>query len=132
MAHTDISHKSQEQTQGPWALSSPPPCLICPGPCFYPAAVLSSLPLVKEYLHLYSPKMTFGLLKATTRLIWTPVKMCLTPLPYVLSLSPSLFPTLVNTIIFHPATQARNLRIILNFLLPSFPHSFVRFCYFCF
>ena len=36
-----------------------------PAPCFYPAAVPSSLPLVKEELHLYSPKVTSGPLKAT-------------------------------------------------------------------
>ena len=29
--------------------------LSSPAPCFYPAAVPSSLPLVKEQLHLYSP-----------------------------------------------------------------------------
>ena len=35
-----------------------------PLPCFYPAAAPSSLPLVKEQLHLYSPKITFRPLKA--------------------------------------------------------------------
>ena len=35
------------QTQGPQAESGPPPCSIRPAPCFYPAAALSSLPLVK-------------------------------------------------------------------------------------
>ena len=54
--------------------------LSSPAPYFYPAAALSSLPLVKEYLHLYSPKITFGPLKATVRLVWPPVKMSLTPL----------------------------------------------------
>ena len=49
-------------------------------PCFYPAAVLSSLPIVKEQLHLYHPKITFGPLKATSRLMWPLVKMSLTPL----------------------------------------------------
>ena len=37
-------------------------------------------PEVKEYLHLYSPKITFGPLKATSRLMWLPGKMSLTPL----------------------------------------------------
>ena len=53
-----------------------------PAPCFYPAAAPSSVPLVKEQLHLYSPKDTFGLLKATARLMWPLVKMSLTPLIY--------------------------------------------------
>ena len=61
------------QTQGPGAESSPPPC-------FYPVAAPSSLPLVKEKLGVYSPKITFGPLKATTRLMWPPVKMSLTPM----------------------------------------------------
>ena len=51
-----------------------------PAPCFYPAAALSSGLTVKEQLHLYSPKSTFGPLKATARLMWPPVKMSLTPL----------------------------------------------------
>ena len=51
-----------------------------PAPCFYPASVPSSLSLVKEQLHLYSPKITFGPLKATVRLMWSPVKMSLIPL----------------------------------------------------
>ena len=49
-------------------------------PCFYPAAAPSSLPLVKEQLHLCSPKITFSPLKATMRLMWPLVKMSLTPL----------------------------------------------------
>ena len=48
-------------------------------PCFYLAAALSSLPIVKEQLHLHSPKITFGSLKVTTRLMWPPMKMSLTP-----------------------------------------------------
>ena len=55
-----------------------------PAPCFYPMAVPSSLPLVKEQLHLYSPKITFGPLKATARLMWPLVKMNFTPLVYKL------------------------------------------------
>ena len=51
-------------------------------PRFYPAAAPSSLPLVKEQLHLYSPKIPFGPLKATVRLMRPPVKMSLTPLLY--------------------------------------------------
>ena len=61
------------QTQGPRAESSPPPC-------FYLAAAPSSLPLVKEQLHSYSPKVTFGPLRPTARLMWPPVKMSLAPL----------------------------------------------------
>ena len=66
----EIEHRWQ--TQGPWAESGPPPC-------FYPAALSSHL-TVKEQLHLYSTKITFGPLKATPRLMWPPVKMNLTPL----------------------------------------------------
>ena len=36
-----------------------------PAPCFYPAAALSSRVTVKEQLHVYSPNVTFGPLKAT-------------------------------------------------------------------
>ena len=71
--------RTQVQTQGPWAETGPLPCFICPAPCFYLAAAPSSLPLVKEQLHSYSPKITFGPLKATARLMWPPVKMSLTP-----------------------------------------------------
>ena len=69
------------QTQGPGAESGPPPCFIRRAPCFYPAAAPSSLPLVKEELYLYSPKITFGALKATVRLMWPLVNMSLIPLP---------------------------------------------------
>ena len=51
-----------------------------PAPCFYPVAVPSSLPLVKEQLHLHSPIITFDPLKAIARLMWPPVRMSLTPL----------------------------------------------------
>ena len=51
-------------------------------PCFYLAAAWSSHLTVKEQFHLYSPKITFGPLKATVRLMWPPVKMSLTPLVY--------------------------------------------------
>ena len=50
-----------------------------PAPCFYLAAAPSFLPLVKEQLHFYGPKVTFHPLKATVRLKWPPVKMSLTP-----------------------------------------------------
>ena len=61
---------------------------IRPSTLFYPAQHLVStwrqhlvsLPLVKEQLHLYSPKITFSLLKATLRLMLPLVKMSLTPL----------------------------------------------------
>ena len=56
-----------------------------PPPCFYPAAAPSSHLTVKEQLHLHSPKITFGPLKATSRLMWPPVKMSLTPRPTVFS-----------------------------------------------
>ncbi|KAF6095182.1 hypothetical protein HJG60_012149 [Phyllostomus discolor] len=52
----------------------PPPCFICSAPCFYPAAGLSSLLLVKEQLH------SFGPLKATGRSVWLLVTMSLMPL----------------------------------------------------
>ena len=56
---------------------------IQPSILFYPAWHLvstqqqrraPSLPLVKEQLRVYSPKITVGSLKATTRLMWPPVK----------------------------------------------------------
>ena len=65
--------KPQVQTQGPRAQSGP-------APCFYPVAAPSPPLTVKEQLPLHSPKVTFGLLKATARLMWPPVKMSLTPL----------------------------------------------------
>ena len=49
-------------------------------PCSHLVAVPSFLLLVKEELHLYRPEITFGPLKATTRLMWPPVKMSLMPL----------------------------------------------------
>ena len=57
-----------------------PSALFYPAPCFYLEVAPSSLPLVKEQLHVYSPKIAFGPLKATTRLMWPLVKMSLTPL----------------------------------------------------
>ena len=74
------------QTQGPQAESGPPPCFIWPGTLFLPGSSSSSMPLVKAWLHLYSPKITFGPLKATARLMWPPVKMSLTPLAYCIFL----------------------------------------------
>ena len=41
--------------------------LSSPAPCFYLVAALSSRLTIKEYLHLYSPKITFGPLKASNR-----------------------------------------------------------------
>ena len=63
----------KHKTCGP----SPALHLVLPGPapCFYPAAAPSSHLTVKEQLHLYSPKTTFGPLKATRRLMQPPVKM---------------------------------------------------------
>ena len=50
---------------------------------FYPAQHLvgsAELSLtVKEELHLYSPEITFVPLKATSRLVWLPVTMSVTP-----------------------------------------------------
>ena len=62
----------------------PAPHLVLsgPAPCFYPVAAPSSLPLVKEQLHLHSPRITFGPLKAALRLMWPLVKMSLIPLSY--------------------------------------------------
>ena len=68
------------QTQGLQAEFSPPPCFIRPAPCFYPGAVPSSYLTVKEQLHVYSPKIALGPLKAAARLLWPRVKMSLTPL----------------------------------------------------
>ena len=56
---------------------------IQPSTSFYPAQPLflpgGSAKLLLN-LHLYSPKITFGPLKATARLMWPRVKMSLTPL----------------------------------------------------
>ena len=41
-----------------------------PSTLFYPAAVLSSRLTVKEKIHVYSPEITCGPLKATVRLLW--------------------------------------------------------------
>ena len=85
-----LSTKSTYITGGKHKAHGPNPVLhlvlSSPAPCFYLAAALSSFPLVKEELHLYSPKMTFGPLKATVRLMWPPVKMSLTPLNMLLFL----------------------------------------------
>ena len=51
------------QTPGPRVESGP-------APCFYPAAAPSSRLTVQEQLHVHSPQVTFGSLKATTRLMW--------------------------------------------------------------
>ena len=69
----------------PAAEPGPPSCLSGRAPAFYPAAAPSSRVTVKEQLHLHSPKITFGPLKATARLMWPPVKMSLTPLLFVIS-----------------------------------------------
>ena len=55
------------QTQRPQALHH---VLSGLAPCFYWMAAPSSHLTVKKQLHLYSPKITFGPLKATTRLMW--------------------------------------------------------------
>ena len=70
---------SKHKARGP----NPALHLVSPGPtsCVYLAAAPSSLPLVKEELHFYSPKTTFSPLRATVRLMWPPVKMSLTPWP---------------------------------------------------
>ena len=59
------------QTQGPRAESALHLVSSGPAPCCYPAAALSSH-LTVEWLHLYRPKITFGPLRATTRLMWPP------------------------------------------------------------
>ena len=69
------------QTQGLQAESSPPACFIQPAPCFHQVATLSSGLTVKGS-YIYSPKITFGHLKATSKLMWPQVKMSLTPLLY--------------------------------------------------
>ena len=45
-----------------------------PAPCFYLAAAPSSRLAVEEWLHLRTPKITFGPFKATARLMWPPGK----------------------------------------------------------
>ena len=56
-----------------------------PAPCFCLAAVPSSRWTVKEQLHVHSPNITFGPLKAMARLMWPLVKMSLTPLLYIVN-----------------------------------------------
>ena len=77
-------HSTLQITGGNHKAHGPNPALHLvlsgPVPCFYPAAVLSSCLTVKEQLHLYSPKIMLGPLKATTRLMWPLMKMSLTPL----------------------------------------------------
>ena len=71
------------QTQGP---RGPNPALHLVlsnrAPCFYPVAAPSSLSLVKEQLHVHSPKITLGPLKA--RLMRPPGKTSLTPLTSII------------------------------------------------
>ena len=66
------------QTQGLGAKPGPVPCFIQSRTLFLPSSSAQSLPLVKEQLYLHSPKIIFGPLKATARLMWSPVKMSLT------------------------------------------------------
>ena len=66
----ELHHRWQTQGLRP----NPDLHLVLSGPA--PSSRLT----VKEQFHLYSPKMTFGPLKATTRLMWPPVKMSLIPL----------------------------------------------------
>ena len=59
--------RHRRQTTRPKAEACPPPCFIVLSglaPCFYPASALSSGLTVREWLHLYSPKITFSPLKA--------------------------------------------------------------------
>ena len=72
--------RHRRQTQGLQAKPGPPPCFTWPSTLFLPGSSTSSRLTVKEQLHLYSPQITFGPLKATWRLMWPPVKMSLTPL----------------------------------------------------
>ena len=67
------------------ANTRPPPGFILPTTWFLPGHSAQLLAPVKEELYLYSPKSTFGPLKATLRLMWPLMKMSLTPLPSVLS-----------------------------------------------
>ena len=78
MAHIYIAHRWQ--TQGPWAESSPAPCFIQPGTLFLPSGSAELSLNCYGIVTLYSPKTIFGPLKATSRLIWPPVKTSLTPL----------------------------------------------------
>ena len=55
--------------------------LSVPAPCFYPAAAPSSCLTVKEYLHLYRPKIAYSPLKAATRLMWPRWKWVWHPCP---------------------------------------------------
>ena len=74
-------------TGGKHKARGPNPALhlvLSPATCFYLAAAPSSHLTVKEQLHVHSPQVTFGPLKATARLMWPPVKMSLTPLSYTI------------------------------------------------
>ena len=60
---------------------------IWPSTLFYPAAAPSSSPLVKEELHLHSPKIPSGPLKATSRLMWPRWRWVWHPCPKGLALA---------------------------------------------
>ena len=84
------------QTQVPKAESGPPPCFIWPSTLFLPGRSASSLPLFKEQLHLYSPKIKFSPLKANVRLMLSLVKMSLTPCFKVKAQFVSLIITIIS------------------------------------
>ena len=83
------------QTPGPWAEAGPPPCFIRPGTLFLPSGSTELLDPSSGVLHLYSPKITFGPLKATTRLMWPQVKMSLTPTTWRIIYKLGVLPTVV-------------------------------------
>ena len=91
------------QTPGPWTESDPPPC-------FCPAAVPSPRLAVKEQLHVHSPKITFGPLKATERLMWPPVKMSRTPRIYSINPNVTTKITKQTVIVISQQKDKKNLK----------------------
>ena len=73
-----LAHK--RQTQGPRAESGLHLVVSGPAPPFYLVAAPSPRLTVQEQLHVHSPNVSVGPLKATARLMWPPVKMSLTAL----------------------------------------------------
>ena len=113
LRHNSVYPKSRVANTRPTGRIRPPILFFWLAPCFYLAAAPSSLPLVKEWLHVYSPKIIFGPLKATSRLMWPPVKMSVAP-----SLSDTLF-TITSVIL--------SIKILISMLLHY--QTFQSYCY---
>ena len=101
---SQLSHRWQ--TQGLRAESGP-------APCFYPATALSSCLTVKEWLHLYSPKIRP--FEGNHEADVAPVKMNLTPLVYcfnsiILLITIILIETILSIIAYQITPELRGLK----------------------